>query len=51
MLSKDFGDNQSEQEDDSFVDEDGEDKVIQNISEMPFSPHKDADEANLLKME
>lgn len=51
MLSKDFGDNQSDQEGDSFVDEDGEDKVIQNISEMPFTPQKDVDEADLLKRE
>ena len=40
MLSKDFGDNQSEQEGDSFIDDDGNDQVIQNISEMPFSPKK-----------
>jgi len=51
MLSKDFGDNQSDLEGDSFVDEDGNEKVVQNISEMPFSPQKDEDEENLLKME
>ena len=52
MLSKDFGDNQmSEQEGDSFADEDGNEKVIQNISEMPFSPQKDEEEENRLKEE
>lgn len=51
MLSKDFGDNQSDQEGDSFVDDDGNEKVIQNISEMPLSPKKDEDEENILKLE